>query len=72
VNVVAVNIALSIIGVSRPVLNQTVATVWFSTTPGTSRQKQTKAVCEEWGSGHAGKGEVGLAVHSHGIKWRSI
>ena len=40
----AVNIALSIIGVSRPVQNETVATVWFSRT---SRQKQTKAVCEE-------------------------
>jgi len=57
---------------SRPVLNQTVATVWFSTAPGTSRQKQTKAVCEEWGSRCAGRGEVSLAVHSHGIKWRGI
>jgi len=25
--------ALSVIGVSRPVLNQTIATVWFSTAP---------------------------------------
>ena len=32
---------------------------------GTSRQKQTKAVCEEWGKWTRGEGEVGLAVHSH-------
>jgi len=44
---VEVNIALSIIGVSRPVLNQTVTTVWFSTAPEASRQMQTKAVCEQ-------------------------
>jgi len=42
--------------VSRPVLNQTVATVSFSTAPRSVLQKQTKAVCEECGSGRAGRG----------------
>jgi len=60
-----VNIALSIISVSRPVLNQTVVAVWFTTAPGASRQLQTKAVCEEWGSGHAGRGRRAVSPCIH-------
>jgi len=37
-----VNIVLWIVGVSRPVLNQTAMTVWFSTAPGASRLPRGK------------------------------
>ena len=77
VNVRVVNIALSLIGVSIHVLNQTVVTVWFSTALGTSRQMQTKAVCEEWGSGRVGRGRrtvspcIHMGSNDVAFRWRS-
>jgi len=64
-------IALWIIAVTvrRPVLNETIATVWCSTAPGC----RGSTVCEEWRSRRVAEGEEGgVAVHLRGIKWRGI
>jgi len=54
---------ITAVTVSRPVLNQTVVTVWFSTAPGASRLSQQRGLWRVGKRTHGGGRAVSLCIH---------